>query len=94
MKESNPAKKPKSRKQSTSKMSLRECAQLTLKQYFEDLGEEVPSNLYQFVIREVEGPMLSVVMKHTNDNQSQAAAILGLNRGTLRKKLKEYQLIP
>lgn len=74
-------------------MSLSECTLQSLQQYFQDLGEETPSQLYNFVIREVEGPMLQVVMDYTNHNQSQAAAILGLNRGTLRKKLKEYNLI-
>lgn len=74
-------------------MSLGECARISLQKYFEDLEQEVPTNLYTMVMAEVEGPMLEVIMKHTNNNQSQASEILGLNRGTLRKKLKEYKLI-
>ncbi len=74
-------------------MALGECARQSLQKYFLDLEQEVPTNLYALVMREVEGPMLEVVMAYTRDNQSQAAEILGLNRGTLRKKLKEYKLI-
>jgi Fis family transcriptional regulator len=88
--------KPKVKNKKSKKkqdMSLGECARLSLQKYFEDLGQEVPSSLYAMVIAEVEGPMLEVVMKHAKNNQSQASEILGLNRGTLRKKLKEYDLI-
>jgi len=84
-------KKKKSKNQQD--ISLGECARLSLQKYFEDLGQEVPSSLYAMVIAEVEGPMLQVVMKYAKNNQSQASEILGLNRGTLRKKLKEYDLI-
>ena len=45
------------------------------------------------VLREVERPLLEVVMQKTNGNQSRAAEVLGINRNTLRKKLKLYQLI-
>lgn len=83
----------KKKKKKAKDMSLSECARLSLQKYFDDLGQEVPSSLYNMVIAEVEGPMLEVVMQHANNNQSQAAEILGLNRGTLRKKLKEYNLI-
>ncbi|MCL4165133.1 UNVERIFIED_CONTAM: hypothetical protein GTU68_007432 [Idotea baltica] len=44
-------------------------------------------------MKEVEAPLLKVVMRETNQNQSTAAQVLGLNRGTLRKKLKEYDLL-
>jgi Fis family transcriptional regulator len=74
-------------------MSLGECARLSLQKYFEDLEDEIPTSLYALVIGEVEGPMLEVVMQYTNNNQSQASEILGVNRGTLRKKLKEYKLV-
>ena len=45
------------------------------------------------VLREVERPLLEVVMQQTKGNQSRAAEVLGINRNTLRKKLKLYQLI-
>jgi Fis family transcriptional regulator, factor for inversion stimulation protein len=41
-------------------------------------------------MREVEEPLFKVVMCHVQGNQSRAATILGINRGTLRKKLKEF----
>jgi Fis family transcriptional regulator len=45
------------------------------------------------VMAEVEAPLLAVVLEYTKDNQSRAAELLGLNRGTLRKKMKEYGLL-
>ena len=46
----------------------------------------------QLVIGEVEKPLFRAVLTYTNGNQSEAAEILGINRGTLRKKLKDYKL--
>jgi Fis family transcriptional regulator, factor for inversion stimulation protein len=45
------------------------------------------------VLCEVELPLLNCVLRHTAQNQSQTAQILGLNRGTLRKKMKKYGLL-
>lgn len=94
---SNPeirTKKPKKKKKKKkSNMSLSDCVTLCLRDYFECLGDEQPSNLNDFVLKEVEVPMLKLVMERTSNNQSQAAEILGLNRGTLRKKLKQYDLL-
>lgn len=61
--------------------------------YFEHLDGDMPSNLYQMVLEQVELPLLQKVMAYVGDNQSKAAIILGLSRGTLRKKLKECKLI-
>ena len=60
--------------------------------YFHNLGGQAPSNLYDLVLREAEPPLLEIVMKFTGGNQTKAAAILGINRGTLRKKLRQYGL--
>jgi Fis family transcriptional regulator len=49
--------------------------------------------LYELVLGEVEPPLLRTVMEYTRGNQSRAAEILGINRGTLRKKLKTYGLL-
>lgn len=65
----------------------------TLEQYFMDLDGEIPSSVYDMVIRCVEKPMLELILLRTEGNQSQAAEILGINRNTLRKKLTEYQLL-
>ncbi|QEP43083.1 DNA-binding transcriptional regulator Fis [Ectothiorhodospiraceae bacterium BW-2] len=64
-----------------------------LLRYFDSLEGQDPINLYNMFLGEVERPLLEFVMAHTRGNQSHAAAILGLNRATLRKKLKLYQLL-
>jgi Fis family transcriptional regulator len=69
---------------------LRSQAEEALQSYFEALNGHKPAHLYELVIREVEEPLFKVVMGHVHGNQSRAATILGINRGTLRKKLKEF----
>lgn len=63
-----------------------------MQQYFNDLNGEEPNNLHQFFINEVEKPFLQVVMQEVGGNQTRAACMLGINRNTLRKKLKTYGL--
>ena len=63
-----------------------------LDRYFDDLEGDAPSDLYAMVMKEVEKPLLSRVMAYTEGNQSQAAAVLGINRTTLRKKLRQHEL--
>jgi len=60
--------------------------------YFQNLNGHKPGDLYQLVIGEVEKPLFRAVLGYTKGNQSEAAEILGINRGTLRKKLKDYKL--
>lgn len=72
---------------------LRKHTEEALKAYFKSLNGDRPGDLYELVLGEVEEPLLKVVMDYTQGNQSQAAGILGINRGTLRKKLKTYSLI-
>jgi DNA-binding protein Fis len=69
---------------------LRSQAEEALQCYFETLNGHKPAHLYDLVMREVEEPLFKVVMGHVQGNQSRAATILGINRGTLRKKLKEF----
>lgn len=63
-----------------------------LQEYFRSLNGQKPGDLYSLVIGEVEKPLLRAVLDYTDGNQSEAAEILGINRGTLRKKLKAYRL--
>ena len=63
-----------------------------LEDYFNELDGHQPADLYQMVLAEIEQPLLETVLTYTRGNQSKAAAMLGLNRGTLRKKLKQYDL--
>lgn len=72
---------------------LREAVEIAMRRYFTHLDGESVSDLYTMVLAEVEAPLLASVMEHVADNQTRAAAMLGLNRGTLRKKLKQYDLI-
>lgn len=62
-------------------------------EFFAHLDGQPVTNLYEMVLSEVEAPLLDVVMKYAKDNQTKASEILGLNRGTLRKKLKQYNLL-
>ena len=76
-----------------SKRPLHEHTEDALNVYFANLNGDSPGDLYDLVIGEVERPLFKAVMDYTDGNQSQAACILGINRGTLRKKLKTYALI-
>ncbi len=71
---------------------LSECVETALKDYFKQLDGHSAANLYDMLLAEVEAPLFKATLDHTNGNQSRAAEILGLNRGTLRKKLKTYDL--
>ena len=64
-----------------------------LTQYLDDLDGENPGNIYDLVLQQVEAPLLELILTHVDGNQSKAAEYLGINRGTLRKKLKTYKLI-
>ena len=86
-------KKRKELKARQSNKSLHKHTEEALNQYFENLNGDRPGELYDLVMGEVERPLFKVVMDYTDGNQSQAAGILGINRGTLRKKLKSYSLI-
>ncbi len=72
---------------------LRDITEQALKDYFRNLNGHAPVELYEFVMREIELPLFRTVMDYTRGNQSRAASILGINRGTLRKKLKNYGLM-
>jgi len=80
------SKKPKNK-------SLSEQVRKAMKKYFATLGDINPANVYEMVMAEVEPELLKAVMKYTNNNQSKAATVLGLNRATLRKKLHRYSII-
>jgi Fis family transcriptional regulator, factor for inversion stimulation protein len=71
---------------------LREHTESALTAYFEKLNGHRPARLYELVLREIEEPLLRAVMSYAEGNQSRAADILGINRGTLRKKLKDHGL--
>jgi Fis family transcriptional regulator, factor for inversion stimulation protein len=65
----------------------------SMRKYFKELDGEAARDLYGMVLKEIELPMLEIVMDQCNNNQTKASEVLGINRGTLRSKLKEYKLI-
>jgi Fis family transcriptional regulator, factor for inversion stimulation protein len=76
-----------------SSSDLSDCVRRTLNRYFRDLEGERPCAIYDMVLANVEKPMLEVVMKQAEGNQTVAADILGINRNTLRRKLTEHGLL-
>lgn len=69
---------------------LKRCVVEELERYFQVLEGEAPCDLYKMVIGETECALLQYVLERTGGNQSRAAQLLGLNRGTLRKKLQQH----
>ncbi|MFC3681248.1 DNA-binding transcriptional regulator Fis [Bacterioplanoides pacificum] len=78
---------------SESTQTLRDSVEKALQNYFDHLDGQPVVDLYDMVLSEVEAPLLETVMKYTRDNQTKASIVLGLNRGTLRKKLKQYGML-
>jgi Fis family transcriptional regulator, factor for inversion stimulation protein len=69
---------------------LRECVRIALRYYLHNMDGHDINDLYRMVLDEVERPLIETVMENTNNNQSVAARMLGMSRGTLRKKLKTF----
>ncbi|MDF1654770.1 MAG: DNA-binding transcriptional regulator Fis [Coxiellaceae bacterium] len=77
---------------SQSVQSMRDSVENLLDRYFSQLDGEDPANLYKMVLAEMEIPLLKKVLEYTRGNQCKAAIILGISRGTLRKKIKQYNI--
>ena len=76
-----------------SKNPLKDEVRKAMRRYFNQLDEKnIPINVYKLVLKEVEPPLLESVMRFANNNQSKAARVLGINRTTLRTKLKKYNI--
>ncbi len=74
-------------------VTISECIRANLEKFFHDLEGEHPKAIYDMVISAVELPMLEVIMKKADNNQTVASEMLGINRNTLRKKLQQHGLI-
>jgi Fis family transcriptional regulator len=72
--------------------TLRDSVKSTMDAYLKQLDGHSTGQLYQMFLQEVETPLLETIMEYVRGNQSKAAELLGINRGTLRKKLKMYGL--
>ncbi len=66
------------------------CVRRAMDGYFRDLDGERPCAIYDMVMNSVEKPLLEIVLHRVSGNQTQAAQLLGVNRNTLRKKMKDY----
>jgi Fis family transcriptional regulator len=75
-----------------SKKHIEDCIRDSLETYFKDLRGAEPHSVHEMIMGAVERPLLDVVLKHAEGNQSRAADWLGINRNTLRRKLLEHKL--
>jgi len=73
--------------ESALRPALRECVAFAVRRYLDDMNTQMPDSLYELVLSQVEAPLLAEVLRWSGGNQSKAAAALGINRATLRKKL-------
>ncbi|MEQ8954516.1 MAG: DNA-binding transcriptional regulator Fis [Gammaproteobacteria bacterium] len=73
--------------------TLRSEVEKALSRYFSHVEDAPVTDLHDMVMSEVEAPLLKAVMRHAGNNQSKASVMLGMNRGTLRTKLKHYGLL-
>ena len=76
--------------QTQAQKPLRDSVKQAVNKYLKQLDNSNIENLYELVMAEVEAPMLEEIMTFTRGNQTRASIMLGINRGTLRKKLKQY----
>ena len=76
-----------------SKKQIQDAVRVSMESYFKDLRGTEPDNLHEMLVGVVEKPLLEIVMRHAQGNQSKAAVWLGLNRTTLRKKLVHHKLV-
>lgn len=72
--------------------ALRKAVGVAVRQYLKDMNGHDPDALYRLVLSEVEAPLVQEVLRHAEGNQTRAADILGINRATLRKKIRQYRL--
>ncbi len=73
--------------------SLRDAVHNSVDHFFDNMGRQPVTGLHRIVMREVESTLIANVMRRAGNNQSKAAAMLGLSRGTLRARLKQYDLL-
>lgn len=78
--------------QAQAQKPLRSSVKQAVNKYLKELNNQDIDNLYELVLAEIEAPLLEEVMTYTRGNQTRAANLMGINRGTLRKKLKKYGL--
>jgi Fis family transcriptional regulator len=68
------------------------CVRNAVEEYFNDLDGEKPHAIHEMVMRSVEKPLIEMLMRQADGNQTRAAELLGINRNTLRNKIKQYKI--
>ncbi len=76
-----------------SKKDIDACIRTSVEQYLKDLRGAEPDALHELFLAAAEKPLLEVVLRHAEGNQSKAAEWLGINRNTLRRKLLDHKLL-
>ena len=71
---------------------LADSVKRSLERYFKDMDGEKPTSIYDMVLKNVEKPMIELVLTQAQGNQTHAAEMLGINRNTLRKKMKQLRI--
>ena len=71
---------------------LAESVRRALERYFRDMDGERPSDIYDMVLKNVEKPMIETVLGKAEGNLTLAAAMLGIDRNTLRKKMQQLRI--
>ena len=71
---------------------LQDCIKDSLEKYFLDLNGETSNGVFKMVTQQTESATIKFVLDKVNQNQSEAARILGINRATLKKKVSLYNL--
>lgn len=76
----------------TRQNDLAESVRRALERYFRDMDGERPSDIYDMVLKNVEKPMIETVLGKAQGNLTLAAAMLGIDRNTLRKKMQQLRI--
>ena len=92
MAKSGGKKVPQKKRKEKHSQSIHYCVENALNTYFEDMDGHDPYDLYELILSQMERPLLEVVLKQAQGNITKSAEMLGINRATLRKKLKKYDL--
>ena len=74
----------------SKEINLTNTIEVIIRNYLDSVGKDKITNLYDMVLEQIEPPLLKVTIEHCRYNQSKAADVLGLSRGTCRAKLMKY----
>ena len=71
---------------------LHDAVKRALERYFKDMDGEKPTSIYDMVLKNVDKPMIELVLGQAEGNLTQAATMLGIDRNTLRKKMQLHRI--